>query len=151
MCPLVFSQTQRNSLCIVDTRLERVHPYDPPAGPFAIGMYQQLAGRKLKDGSALHIIVLPASPQPEIGAEVQRLRCSWAVQLWFHQYADEVDQPQSRATWYEALHFKLWDGRTTKVIDSGSGIVSLRGPLLTPFATFRKQILKTLNHLADGR
>jgi hypothetical protein len=76
----LLSQPRTVSLCIVDTKPDRAGPYEPPAGPFAIGMYQQLAGRRLKDGSALHLIVFPASLQADIIVpEVQRLKCSWVL------------------------------------------------------------------------
>jgi hypothetical protein len=77
------------SLCIVDTKLPRVGLYDPPAGPFATGMYHQLSRRRLNDGSKLNIIVFPASPESTILPEVHRLNCSWVLQLRYHQQADD--------------------------------------------------------------
>lgn len=142
--PYLLSQPRTVSLCVVDTRPDRAGPYDPPAGPFAIGMYQQLVGRRLKDGSALHLIVFPASLQPDIVPEVQRLNCSWVLQLWYHPWAEDNDARDAR---FDRLLFTLWNGSTRKVIESGGGLVSLRGPQLTPYGSFREQILKTLNQL----
>lgn len=143
----LFSQPPTVSLCIVDTRPHQVGPYDPPAGPFAIGMYQQLDGQKLKNGSDLHITVFPASHQPEILPEVRRLDCSWVLQLWYHLYAndDAFGQSQPRGARFDTLTFALWNGATQKVVESGGGLVSLREPKFTPYASFSKQILNRLN------
>ena len=46
-----------------------------------------------------------------------------------------------------SLLFTLWNGATRKVIENGSGFVSPRRPRLLPYASFSKQILKTLNQL----
>lgn len=145
----LFSQPRTVSLCVVDTRPDRVGPYDPPAGPFAIGMFQQLAGRKLKDSSELNVIVLPALKEPEILPEIHHLNCSWVLQLWYQRYgeADAFGQSEPRGAQVDSLYFRLWNGATGKVAESGGGFVSLRGLRLTPYASFRKEILKTLNHL----
>jgi len=145
----LFSQPRPVSLCIVDTKSVRAGDYDPPAGPFATGMYEQLAGSRLRDGSKLHITVFPASLQPDIVPEVQRLRCFWVLQLWYEPYADGYVFPQTqpRGARFDRLLFTLWNGSTRKVIGSGSRFVSLREPQLAPYASFRQQILKTLNQL----
>ena len=145
--PCLFSQPRTVAICIVDTRPDQVGPYDPPAGPFAIGMYQQFVGRRLKDSSELNIIVLPASLQRDILPEVHRLNCSWVLQLWYRRYADEdvFGQTQPRGARFDSLLFTLWNGATQKVIESGRGFVSLREPRLTPYASFRKQVLKIVN------
>ena len=145
----LFSQPSTVSLCIVDTRLAHVGLYDPPAGPFATGMYQQLAGRRLKNGSKLHIIVFPASLQADIAPEVHRLNCSWVLQLRYRQQVDDdvFGQIYPRGTRFDSLLFTLWNGATGKVLESGGGLVSLREPPLTPYVSFRKQVLKALNHL----
>jgi hypothetical protein len=147
--PRLFAHPRSVSLCIVDTRPDRASPYDPPAGPFAIGMYQQFLGQKLKDSSELNITVFPASLQNDILPEVHRLNCSWVLQLRYHRYADDdaFGQTQPRGARFDSLLFTLWNGATRKVIESGSGFVSLREPPLTPYASFRKQVLKTLNQL----
>lgn len=145
----MFPQPRAVSLCIADTRLPRVALYDPPAGPFATGMYQQLAGRHLKNGSKLHIIVFPASLQSDIEHEVHRLNCSWVLQLRYREQLDDdvFGQTYPRNTRFDSLLFTLWNGATGTVLESGSGFVSLREPLLTPYASFRKRVLKALNQL----
>jgi hypothetical protein len=147
--PHLLSQPRTVLLCVVDTRPDQLGAYDPPSGPFAIGMYQQLVGRRLKDSSELNIIVFPASLQRDILPEVQRLNCFWVLQLWYHRYADDdvFGQTQPRGARFDSLLFTLWNGATRKVIESGSGFVSLREPRLAPYSSFSKQILKTLNHL----
>jgi hypothetical protein len=147
--PTLFSQPSTVSLCIVDTRLAQMGLYDPPAGPFATGMYQQLDGRRLKNGSKLHIIVFPASMQSDIVSEVHRLNCSWVLQLRYRQQLDDdvFGQTYPRGTRLDSLLFTLWNGATGKVLESGGGFVSLREPLLTPYVSFRKQVLKALNQL----
>lgn len=144
----LLSQARTVSICIVDTRSEQAGDYDPPAGPFATGMYQQLAGRKLKDGSDHNITVFPATKQTDIMPEVHRLNCDWVLQLWYHRYVDDdvFAQPHPRGARFDSLLFTFWDGATRKVVQSGSGFVSLGGPRLTPYASFWKQIWKALNH-----
>ena len=46
--PQVLSQMHASSLCIVDTKSDRLSQYDPSAGPYAIGMYKQLSGQRLQ-------------------------------------------------------------------------------------------------------
>jgi len=143
------SPTRAVSLCIVDTKLAQVSLYDPPAGPFATGMYLQLAGRQLKDGSRLHIIVFPASPESAIVPEVHRLNCSWVLQLRYRQQRDDdvFGQTYPRRTGFDSLLYTLWNGATGQVIKSGGGAVSLGAHLLTPYSSFGKQILKALNQV----
>lgn len=143
------SQSRAVSLCIVDTKLPQVSLYDPPAGPFATGMYMQLAGRRLKDGSKLNIVVFPASPESAILPEVRRLNCPWVLQLRYHQQRDDdvFRETYPRRTGFDSLLYTLWNGSTREIIKSGSGIVSVGDHLLTPYASFGKQILKALNQL----
>ncbi len=143
----VLSQPHASSLCIVDTKPDRLSQYDPPAGPFAIAMFQQLDGRRLQSGALLHITVLPASMQQDILQEVHRLDCSWVLQLSLQRStdADVFGQPQPRGLRFGNLLYTLWNGATGKVVESGAGFVSQSKPPLTPFAVFRKQILKKLN------
>lgn len=93
------------SLCIVDTKLQRVSLYDPPAGPFATGMYLDLARRRLNDGSRLNIIVFPASSESAILPEVHRLNCTWVVQLRYQQQVDDdvFGQAYPRRTRFDTL------------------------------------------------
>lgn len=141
------SQPRTVSLCIVDTKLPRVSLYDPPAGPFATGMYLELAGRHLNEGSKLNIIVFPASPDSTILPEVHRLNCSWVLQLRYQQQLEDdvFGQIYPRGTRFDTLLYTLWNGSTREVIKSGRGIVSVGDTLLTPYARFGKQILKALN------
>lgn len=143
------AQPRAVSLCIVDTKLPQVSLYDPPAGPFAAGMYMQLAGRRLKDGSKLNLVVFPASPESTILPEVHRLNCSWVLQLRYHQQKEDdvFRQTYPRRTGFDSLLYTLWSGSTREIIKSGSGIVSLGDHPLTPYASFGKQILKALNQL----
>lgn len=113
-------------------------------------MYQELAGRRLQNGTTLQITVLPASMQQEIEPEIHRLNCSWVLQLWHRRNADEdvFGQVPPRNARFDSLLFTLWNGTTQEVIENGAGFVSLATkPPLTPFALFRKQILKKLNRL----
>lgn len=143
------SQPRSVSLCIVDTKLAQVRFYDPPAGPFATGMYLQLAKQRLNDGSRLNLIVFPASPESTILTEVHRLNCSWVLQLRYLQQVDDdvFGQTYPRRTQFDTLLYTLWNGSTREVVNSGSGIVSVGDKLLTPYSTFSKQILKVLNRL----
>ena len=109
-------------------------------------MYQQLAGQKLKDGSDLNIIVFPASLQQDILPEVQRLNCSWVLQLSYHTYVDD-DASGQGGTRFDSLLFPLWNGATQRVVENGSGFAFPRRSRLSPYATFSKQILKALNQL----
>jgi hypothetical protein len=144
------SQPGNLSLCIVHTKSHSSDQYEPSAGPDAIAMYQELAGRRLQNGATLQITVLPASMQQEIEPEVHRLNCSWVLQLWYRRKADEdvFGQVQPRSARFDDLLFTLWSSRTREVIENGAGFVSLATkPALTPFALFREQILKKLNRL----
>ena len=147
---VLFSQPHAVSLCIVDTKLPQVSLYDPPAGPFATGMYLQLAGRGLKDGSKLNIVVFPATPESTILPEVHRLHCSWVLQLRYVQQRDDdvFRETYPRRTGLDSLVYTLWNGSTRDVIKTGSGVVSVGDHLLTPYASFGIQILKALNQAA---
>jgi hypothetical protein len=141
------SQSRAVSLCIVDTKLPQVRLYDPPAGPFATGMYLQLVGRRLRDGSKLNLSVFPASPESTILPEVHRLNCSRVLQLRYHQQRDDdvFGETYPRRTGFDSLLYTLWNGSTRAVIKSGSGVISVGDHLLTPYVSFGKQILKALN------
>jgi len=87
--------------------------------------------------------------QQETEPEVHRLNCSWVLQLWYRR-ADEdaFGQVQPRGAHFNSVLFILWSSTTREVIEKGAGFVSLATkPPLTPFASFRKQILKKLNRL----
>lgn len=145
-----WSQPDSLSLCIVHTKSHTSDQFEPSAGPGAIAMYQELAGRKLQNGAPLQITVLPASMQQEIEPEVHRLNCSWVLQLWYRRNADDdaFGQVEPRSAHFDSVLFTLWSSTTREVIEKGAGYVSLATkPPLTPFALFRKQILKKLNRL----
>lgn len=145
----VSSQRHASSLCIVDTKSDRLSQYDPPAGPYAIGMYQQLAERRLQSGAVLQITVLPASMQQDILQEVHRLHCSLVLQLWYQLRTDGdvFGKGQPRGLPFGNLLYTLWKGTTGEAVERGAGFVSQCKPLLTPYAAFRKQILKKLNQM----
>ena len=105
---------------------------------------------KAANGATLQITVLPASMQQEIDPEVHHINCSWVLQLWYRRNADEDVSGQAlpRGARFDSLLFTLWSSSTREVIEKGAGFVSLATkPPLTPFAMFRKQILKKLNRL----
>ena len=144
----VFAQPQPLSLCIVQTKSDAASQYEPSAGPYAIAMYDQLAGQRLHNGTALHITVLAASMQRDILPEVHRLKCSWFLQLWYHESTDRPMGDQ------DSLLFTLWNGDTRKAIARGSGVAMretngdasrVPNPLL--YSTLARQILKKLNQL----
>ena len=146
----VFAQRQPLSLCIVQTKPDAATQYEPPAGPFAMVMYNQLASQPLQNGTVLHFTVLAASVQHAVLPEVQRLRCSWVVQLWYHitSHGDTKMGDQ------DSLLFNLWNGETRKVIARGSGVLlrptegdasNVPNPLV--FSGLARQIRKKLNQL----
>jgi hypothetical protein len=149
----VFAQPQPLSLCIVQTKSDAANQYELSAGPYAVAMYDQLASQRLQNGAALHITVLAASMQRDIVPEVQRLNCSWVLQLWYNRSTDgEVRSPFMGD--HDSLLFALWNGDTRKVIARGSGVAmrELQGntslvpnPLL--YSALASQILKKLNQL----
>jgi len=63
---LLCAEQQPLTLCIVQTKPDQPMEYDPSAGPWAIGTYSHLYGKKLRDGSSLKITVLPASVPKDI-------------------------------------------------------------------------------------
>jgi hypothetical protein len=91
----------------------------------------------------------PASPESTILLEVHRLSCSCVLQLQYHRQRDDdvFRETYPRRTGFDSLHYTLWNGSTRDVIKSGSGVISVRDHLLTPYASFAKQILKALNQL----
>ena len=144
-----WSQPGSLSLCIVHTKSHSSDQYEPSAGPYAIAMYQELAGQRLQDGATLHhcSTCLHATGDPAGGPPPY---CSWVLQLWYRRNADEdvFGQVQPRSARFDSLLFTLWSSPTREVIENGAGFVSLATkPPLTPFALFRKQILKKLNRL----
>ncbi len=144
--PSVFAQPKPISLCIVHTKLQTEPPYEPTAGPYAIGLYEQLAGRRLRDGARLDITVLAATAQQDILPEVRRLQCYYVVQLWHNPRVGDI------------LFFSLWNGATRKVIAQGASPIRLLlpqdppppGPQPVehdPCADLAQQIVRKLNKL----
>jgi hypothetical protein len=122
-----------------------------------IAMYSQLAGQRLRNGTPLHITVLPASTQRDILPEVHRLHCSWLLQLWYHR---STDRDASAGDFYipmgdeDSLLFTLWNADTQKVVARGSGVAmreSQGDTSLVPnpqlYSALARQILKRLNQL----
>jgi hypothetical protein len=113
-------------------------------------MYNELASQPLQDGTALHVNVLDASVQRAILPEVQRLKCSWVVQLWYHV----TEHRDTKMGDEDTLLFYLWNGETQKVIARGSGVLmretegnasTVPNPLV--FSGLAQQIRKKLNQL----
>jgi hypothetical protein len=147
----VFAQRQPLSLCIVQTKPDAATQYESSGGPFAMAMYNQLANQTLQDGTVLHVTVLTASVQHDILPEVQRLKCSWIVQLWYHVTSDRDAVMGDQDT----LLFNLWNGDTRKVIGRGSGVLmrqtegdasQVPNPLV--FSALARQILRKLNQVS---
>jgi hypothetical protein len=87
--------------------------------------------------------------EQDILPEVYRLPCPWVLQLRYQRSTDydAYGRAQPRSLRFDSLLFTLWNGKTRKVVERGTGFVSQSKPPLTPFAAFRKQILKKLNQL----
>ncbi len=168
----LWAQSPPVSLCIVQTKPDETTHYDPSAGPWAIEMYNRLAGQKLRNGSPLKITALPASVKKDILPEVQRLQCAWVVQLWYSPIVDfsqsalgvrsnmiaplnpQLRSPETPVGKEGNLFFSLWNGVTKEVFARGSAPLrparqsGLREPPnLTPFDALAQQILKRLNQL----
>lgn len=134
-------------------------------------MYNQLARKKLRNGSALDITVLPATVQNEILPEAHRLHCAWVVQLWY-SHSDDLTLGQAGVGGEPyapfnpdfadpepiksnaSLYFSLWNGGTRKVIARGAASFPPDGysPRLPPEAADRGtvlalQVLKRLDQL----
>ncbi len=158
------AQVQPLPLCIIQTKLDPSLQYDPSAGPWAIDLYNHLAGKKLHDGVSLKITVFPASVQKDILPEVRHLQCARVVQLWYDHrinnqpgavsgvmpggYGQSVMQPEP--TYEDSLFYSLWDTVTQKVL--GRGSIPLSWHTVTGEASNKsagvalaKQTLKWLN------
>lgn len=159
-------------LCIVQAKPDHATHYDPSAGPWAIEMYNQLTGQKLRGGSPLKITVLPATVQKHILPEVRRLHCDWVVQIWHHDVPDFSASPAGVSSGEnfsplnplqagpgpisnrESLFFSLWNVTTGKVLSTGSTPLHPRTPIdppdkpdESPCTTFAHQVLKRMNQL----
>ncbi len=142
------------SLCLVQTKPDAGMQYDPPAGPWAIELYNLLSARKLRSGAPLQIAVLAALTEQDVLPEVRRLQCPWVIQLRYHgsfwpggRYVGDDE---------DSLLFSLWNGATGKVIANGASLI-LPVPgqerlysnalLKVPCAALTRQIVKSLNRL----
>ena len=157
-------------LCIVQTKPNQATDYDPSAGPWAIEMYNQLSGQKLRSGAPLKITVLPASDKKDILPEIRRLQCVWVVQLWYFEedptsshaavssggptprsaLNPQLVYPQPK----DSLFFSLWNADTQKVLERGSAPLHPTERLSSPGASnvmpsvgLVRQILKRLDEL----
>jgi hypothetical protein len=117
-------------------------------------MYKQLAQRRLKNGTVLHVTVLAASIQQDVLPEVHRLNCSWVLQLWYHRSTDATNILSGPVGDQDSLLFTLWNSATLKAIARGSGIAMRESygngalvPNPIPYSDFAHQILKKLNEL----
>jgi hypothetical protein len=139
------------SLCLVQTRPYASTQYDPPAGPWAIEMYDLLSARKLRSGAPLHITVLAAAIEEEVPLEVRRLQCPYVVQLRYH--GDIWHGGRSLGANSDSVLFTLWNGATGKAIANGASLIpgDERHPSKAMFtaacANLTQQIMKSLNKL----
>jgi hypothetical protein len=166
------AQSRSLPLCIVQTKPDQTMHWDPSAGPWAIEVYNQLSGQKLRNGSSLKITVLPASVQKDVLPEVRRLQCALVVQLWFSHIADSSPMQAGvssgenfsplnpllagpgPARSEDSLFFSLWNAATGKILSRGSA--PLRSPVVpgppglrdgTPCTAFAHETLKRLNQV----
>jgi hypothetical protein len=139
------------SLCLVQTRPYASIQYDPPAGPWAVEMYDQLSARKLRNGAPLEITVLAAEIEEDVPSEVRRLQCPYVVQLRYH--GDIWHGGRSLGADSDSVLFTLWKGGTGKAIANGASLIpgDDRHPSKTAFtaacADLSQQIMKSLNKL----
>jgi hypothetical protein len=142
------------SLCLVQTKPDAGTQYEPPAGPWAIELYNLLSARKLRSGAPLQITVLAALTEKDVLPEVRRLQCPWVVQLRYHgsfwpggRYVGDDE---------DTLLFSLWNGATGKVIAQGASLIRpvpgqerLYSDALfaVPCAALARQIMRSLNRL----
>jgi hypothetical protein len=125
------AQVRTLPLCIIQTKLDKATQYDPSAGSWAISLYNQLSGKKLRNGSLLKITVFPASVEKDVLPEVRRLQCTRVVQIWFdsnsiQQGAVSGVTPHGgglvmaqEPRYEESLYYSLWDTATQKVLVRG--------------------------------
>jgi len=142
------------SLCLVQTRPYASAAYDPPAGPWAMEMYDLLSAQKLRNGTPLRITVLAAATEKEVPPEVRRLRCPYVVQLRYHRdLGDLLHGGRTMEEDADSVLFTLWNGETGKTIASGASLIPgedrhpSNGALAASCASFAQQILKSLDKL----
>lgn len=152
--PPLLAQHVPLVLCLVQTKLDAGTQYDPPAGPWAMGLDQLLSAQRLRSGAPLQITVLAASTEKEVPPEVRRLHCPYVIQLRYHgsfwpggRYVGDDE---------DSLVFYVWNGATGKVIAHGASLISaIPGQnrfsstafLTGPCAALTEQIMRTLNKL----
>jgi hypothetical protein len=139
------------SLCLVQTRPYASTQYDPPAGPWAIEMYDLLSAQKLRSGAPLQITVLAAEIEEDVPAEVRDVRCPYVIELRYHGgiwHGGRSPEAES-----DSVLFTLWKGATGKAIANGASLIPVddRHPSKAAFraacANLTQQIMKNLNKL----
>lgn len=149
---LLLAQQAPLSLCLVQTRPYASNQYDPPAGPWAIEMYNLLSARKLSSGAPLHITVLAAAVEEDVPLEVRHLQCPYVVQLRYH--GGIWHGGRSFGADSDSVLFTLWTGATGRAIANGACLISGedRHPSKAAFAAacayLTQQIMKSLNKLS---
>ena len=152
--PPLLGQRAPLSLCLVQTRPYASASYDPPAGPWAIAMYDLLSAQKLGNGTPLRITVLAAATERDVPPEVRRLHCPYVVQLRYH--GDLGDLLLGGRTMKEdatSVLFTLWNGATGKTIANGASLIPpedrypSNGAPAAACANLAQQILKSLDKL----
>jgi len=147
----LFAQHAPLILCLVQTRPYASTQYDPPAGPWAIEMYDLLSERKLRSGGSLRITVLAAEIEEDVPLEVRHLQCPYVVQLRYH--ASIWHGGRSFGEDADSVLFTLWKGATGKAIANGASLIPGEGrhPSKAAFAdactNLTQQIMKSLNKL----
>ncbi len=154
--PPLLAQHAALPLCLVQTRPYASAPYDPPAGPWAIAMYDLLSAQKLRDGAPLRITVLAAATEKDVPPEVRRLHCPWVVQLRYHgDLGDLLRRVPTMDGDADSVLFTLWNGATGKTIATGASLIPaenrqpLNGSFAASCASLAQQILKSLDKLRN--
>lgn len=158
-------QARTVSVCVVETKADAHAQFDPPAGRYAAGMFNELSRHRLQDGAELKLIPLAASLEKDVAPEVRRLGCSWVVELWFHardntgemagpSMSSDVgggeDDPIVQNAEPATLIFALWNARTRKVVARGAAPPPVRQSAqwrtlpFNPYPRFARAILKKL-------
>lgn len=152
--PPLLAQNAPLSLCLVQTRPYASAAYDPPAGPWAIEMYDLLSAQKLRNGTQLRITVLAAATEKDVPPEVRRLHCPYVVQLRYHgDLGDLLHGGRTMEEGSDSVLFTLWNGATGKTIANGGSLIlaedrhPLNGALAASCASLAQQILNSLDKL----
>ena len=138
------------SFCLVQTKPDASTQYDPPAGPWAVALYNLLSAQKLRSGAPLRIMVLAAEGEKDVLPEVRRLQCPYVVQLRYHLSVSNGGRSLGEDE--DSILFSLWNGASRKVIANGASLIPGRNRLPSNSlhavcADLTQQIMKGLNKL----